>query len=307
MDTHDVAPGHYPDMKNAFYHKARAVSKSRLDRWEAASPMHYWEDYLNPDHVDKPKTPALITGDACHGAILEPNTFERNYCWAPKGAPNRPSTTQLTAKNPAEATLAQIKFWGEFDTEHKGKLFLKPDQLEIALRCRDAVHRHPEASKLLTGGRAEQSYFAKDPVTGLLCKVRPDYERLDYGMIVDVKSTICANEAEFGRAAENYRYHVQGPFYCDVVQWHYGGAAIEHFVFVAFEKEPPWAVGVYYMTPDDFEDGEIEYRANLDSLARHIEADFWPDEGMTPRGLVRPYWAKGNRRRRDADFAARRR
>jgi hypothetical protein len=306
MDEFDAAPGLYPNMESAHYHLVRAISKSRLDVWSQGSPKHYWERFINPDHEPEEQSPALILGDAIHGAVLEPDTFRARYMCLPEDAPRRPSARQITAKKPSPDSVAAMRWWDDFNASRPpGAKLITAEQFDIALKCRDAVHTHPVAKILLTDGVAETSYFAIDPQTGLLVKVRPDFKRLNHGMIVDLKSTKDAHPDEFGRSAENFRYHVQGSFYTDVVNHHHGGAAIEHFVFLAVEKEPPFAVGIYYMQDEDFEDGQFEYQEDMAALAPHIQDDFWPDYGHEPIGLVRPYWAKSKRRRKETAYKSR--
>jgi hypothetical protein len=285
VDVTPSQPGHYVDetaMSNEEYQAIKdAVSKSHLDDANV-SPRYYYSRHIDPDRVAEDKTEALIVGDAIHAAGLEPDRFESMFAATPEDAPKKPSTTQLKAAKPAPATVQAIKWWEEFKAEHQGKTILTKDQIITVRNCRDALHTHPKAKKLLRGV-VESSFIATDPRTGALIKCRPDVWRPDAGMIVDLKSTLDAGPSAFEGAITNYRYHVQDPHYKDVVNTHFNGEACEYFIFIAVEKDPPNQVGIYWLHPQDIADGRLSAQENLDTILQYREAgadkEAWPDYG----------------------------
>lgn len=180
-------------------------------------------------------------------------------------------------------------------------------------RMRDAVMEHPAASKLLSApGKAERSYYWIDQETGELLRCRPDYDR-DDGIIVDLKSTHDASPEEFARSVANWRYHVQHPFYMDgrdeaIRQAGLNRAKSKAFVFIAVEKTPPYAVGVYMLddktgyrddagnyvpTPgamSSVDVGRAEYRADLRTLAECRRTNVWRGYGDTIQSISLPAW-----------------
>jgi exodeoxyribonuclease VIII len=267
--------GHMPHLTNEEYHAAPGISKSQLDAIADKSALHFWAEYLDPERVRK-ETEALDAGQAIHTAILEPDMLlDRVAC--------EPECDRRT-KIGKEIAAA-------FELENAGKLILKNEVYLSVLAIRDAAHRHPVASGLLTRGKAEQSYFAHDPETGELIKCRADYIHDDGSMIVDVKSAVDASPWAFGKAAANFRYDLQAAWYPDVVSL-VTGERPQHFVWVAFEKSHPYAIGVYYATSEMIERARITARRDMMKIIHHKRTDTWPDYGADILQLQLPVWAK---------------
>lgn len=295
MNTKIFAPGLAPGMTNDAYQAAEGVSKSQLDDIAPEcgnTPHHYWAKRLKPDREVRVKTPALILGDATHKAVLEPDLMSVHFAVPPKDAPKYPSTTQWNAEKPSPKTIEAMEFWTGFQKENRGKFVMSPDDMQTVLDCRDAIHTHPVARHLFRGGNAEQSFFAIDPETGATIKCRTDYERIAAAeMIVDLKTTESAGEDEFGGSATKYRYDVQGVWYPDVIHAAYNQPLVKHFVFVALEKGPAKAVGIYYLEQQDIAPAREMARRDFNRIleCRAAEAagdpDPWPDQGSTPGPL----------------------
>lgn len=257
---------------NDDYHRGPGISKSHLDTIADKSPAHYWARYINPDREPDEPTPAKILGSAVHAAILEPDLFLSEYITAPE-------INRRTNAGKAE--------WEAFVAENKGRTILTPDQMQAALAVRDAVHRHPVASGLLHGGAAEQSFYARDPEFGALVKCRTDYMAGD--LITDVKSTEDASPAGFAKSAANYRYLCQVAWYWDVLDAHYG----EHppyWAFLAVEKEPPYAIGIYYPDANDVQRARMACRRDLARIMELRKSGVWPDYATEALPLAMPSW-----------------
>lgn len=292
MDARAIAPGCYPDMTNDEYQSGPGTSKSQLDAIAPPnSPAHFYEKYLNPNREPEVRTPALILGDAIHKAILEPDLVATNFVTVPEDAPTRPSSRQRTAKKQSPDTLSAIEWWDSFNLSALGKTILSAADHKTVIGVRDSVHRHPVARGLFVGGAPEQTYFSIDPETGELIRCRIDYDRLAReGMMVDLKTTEDASPNGFGRSAANYRYHVQGGWYPHVVEQL--GAITDTFVFVAVEKKPPYAIGIYYIEAEDAHMGMVEARRDLAQIIECREAGAWPDYGFKPQPLQIPAWKR---------------
>lgn len=261
---------------NDEYHSGPGISKSHLDAIAGKSPLHYWHKYINPERKRNPPTPAMIMGSAVHSAILEPDLFPSEYV-------ESPGFDRRTKNGKADAEA--------FEQANAGKVVLGPDDYATCLAVRDAVHRHPVASGLLHGGKAEQSFYAVDEETGELIKCRTDYLHDSGAMIVDVKTTDDASPSGFGKSAANYRYPMQTAWYNHVLDTAFG----EHpanWVFLAVEKEPPFAIGIYVTEADQVERAAIAARENLLRIAECKRSGRWDDYGITPQGLLLPAWAK---------------
>lgn len=261
---------------NEEYHSGPGISKSHLDAINGASPLHYWHKYLNPDREPEEPTPAKILGTAIHTAILEPDLVASTMI-------ESPLFDRRTKVGKAE--------WEAFSAEHQGKIILSAEDYDSVIKIRDAVHRHPVAAGLLRGGRAEQSFYAIEPETGELIKCRTDYMHDSGAMIVDVKSTEDASPVEFGKSSANYRYTVQPAWYHRVLDAAFG----EHpqdWVFLAVEKKPPHAIGIYFVEPDQLERAHIAAQRDFEKIVACKRAGSWPDYGVEPRPLLLPGWSK---------------
>lgn len=161
------------------------------------------------------------------------------------------------------------------------------DQLHA---MRDAVMSHPAASALLTKvpGVAEQSVYWHDPITGVLCRCRPDWWRSD-DVLVDLKSTEDASPEGFAKSIANWRYDVQAPYYLDGVQIATGRKP-RGFVFVAVEKKAPYAVGVYVLDAESLELGRAQYQHDLKIYAECQRSGQWPGYGDKIQVINLPAW-----------------
>jgi len=267
------------EMTNEAYHAdTTRIGKSGLDMIRK-SPAHYWAKYLDPNLERKEPTAALQIGTAVHHAILEPDEFERRY----KVMPEINKRT-----NDGKAEFAALM-------EHAkatGLTFLTQDDLDLCNRMRDSARKHPAARILLEKGVPEDTIFWQDADTGMLCKSRRDWMS-ETGYITDIKTTTDASPREFGRSCINYRYPVQSAFYFDGHKQAFGQAP-EGFAFIAVEKEPPYAVAVYYMTKQTYNLGRKEYRQDLNVYAKCIQTNEWPAYGDDFMPLELPEWSTRN-------------
>ena len=140
-------------------------------------------------------------------------------------------------------------------------------------------------------GHAEQSFVARDPETGVMCRARvdwmpdvPDNARV---LAVDYKTCIDASPAGFATSMARYGYHQQGPFYSSVLTW----LELDHgqppkFVLVAQEKDPPYLVNVCSL-----KDRAVQWGLVLNRKARGIYRDCaaageWPGYAPGPDGIT---------------------
>ena len=261
-------------MSNDDYHAGPGISKSHLDKM-AMSPMHYWSAYINPERERREQTPAMALGTAVHSAVLEPDLFVGDYIKAEK-------FDRRTTAGKQDAL--------DFAAANEGKIILDPEEYDLCMAMRDAVHRHPLAKRLFNGGHSEQTFFAVDEGTGEIVKCRTDYINIGGGIIVDLKTTEDASPKGFGRSAGNFRYDLQAPWYKDVVQAAVG-ETLPVFAFVAVEKKPPYAIGVYYV--DEATEQRARYCARRDFM-KILECrarNHWPDYAEAAEALQISSWA----------------
>lgn len=187
-----------------------------------------------------------------------------------------------------------VRLWSdvlaEWTANNPGRIVLAPEVWDQLHAMAAAVHAHPAAHALLTGvpGEAEKSVYWIDPATGVLCRCRPDWWR-DDNVIVDLKTTEDASPEGFAKSMANYRYDVQAAYYLDGVQ-QATGKRPKAFVFIAVEKKPPYAVGVYVLDSESREIGRAQYQHDLRVYADCLANDNWPGYGDKIQTISLPAW-----------------
>lgn len=200
-----------------------------------------------------------------------------------------------------------VTLWSDVKAEwlenNGHRIVLEPETWDQLHRMRDAVMADPAAAALMNApGVAEYSAYWTDPVTGLLCRCRPDWWRLD-GILVDVKTTLDASPEGFAKSISNFRYHVQHPFYLDGMnlmrqqsKQESSIAEAKAFVFLAVEKTAcvvegvAMGVGVYVLDQESVALGRAEYRRDLRTIAECTASGHWPGYGGKIQSISLPTW-----------------
>lgn len=255
-----------PKLNGEVYHRCMGVSTSKLKLF-LECPRKYQAMYITGE-MEREENKAFDIGKAGHGLILEPEKFNAEF-----------------VIQPAEIKVRRGNAWDAFKEDNKDKTVITADDMKNCHGMRNSVMAHPFGKKLLTGGRAEVSYFKCDEETGLIIKCRPDYELGD--LVVDVKTAASADPEEFTRTATRLHYHMQDAIYLDIT-------GKKGFSFLAVEKKAPFVC----TAPLTFDDearrlGYLTYRKALRDLAVAIEFNHF--EGYTSRPVemgLRPWDAK---------------
>lgn len=248
--------GIHPNVPFHTYLRWDAASNSALGKLRQ-SPAHL-QAYLEGGDKD---TAAKLIGRATHCALLEPHDFEKRYAIGPEERRSNADKSKFV----------------ELEMRYGPGHVLRPAEFEQCLRIRDGVYRYESARGLLEGrGETELSIAWIDPDTGLLCKARIDKMAYDLagGAMVDLKSTTDASKQAFASTIWDYKYHCQGALYL-------GGSfelqiAAQHYVILAYEKEPPYGVGVYRVDEGTLSAGETEVRPLLALYNECRTKNEWP-------------------------------
>lgn len=256
------------NMTNEAYHADRThISKSMLDALKK-SPAHLKAQMTHP----KEQTLAMEIGSMTHEFILQPDQFVRHFAIAPK-------FDRRTKQGKQDAE--------QWELENSGKKAITSDYQDMLNGMRDSLLAHREAYKLLSAqGDCEMSIFTTH--LGVKCKIRPD--KKTGNTIVDLKTCEDASAIGFSKSIANFRYHVQCAFYLDVAKS--SGLSVDNFIFIAVEKEYPYAVATYQLDLDSIEAGRTEYTRQLDLYKNCLELDSWPAYGQTLETISLPNWIK---------------
>ncbi len=270
----EMPDGLHADVPEETYHAPvlGMVSKGSLVKM-ARSPLHYknWVDGLD----DGDDTPALIFGRVFHAALLEPGRFDREYVTEPDFGDCR-----------VKANKMHRDAWRQVNA---GKTPVSDDDSTTIRRMVTAVRAHPLAGKMIEEGVSELTALWTDKDTGLRCRARADryFERL--GMLLDVKSTLDAGFEPFRRDIFKHRYHWQNSLYRE--GFAAAGAEIKHFIFVAVEKTPPYAVAIYTLDEAGVTAGYQKTHEQMTRMAECLQKNEWPGYSPSIQMIDTPPWA----------------
>ncbi|WP_050549044.1 PD-(D/E)XK nuclease-like domain-containing protein [Mycobacteroides abscessus] len=219
----------------------------------------------------------FVLGEGSEIAELDPAIHGLNK----DGSPSKSPTSTAMWQEAAEAA------------RQRGQIPMHIAEVAKARAMAAKVREHPLAAALLADGTPELSGYWRDPETGVRLRFRPDWlpnpgrGRL---IVVDYKTATSAHPGHFARAAADYGYHQQVPWYLD------GLAACDiaddaAFVFIVQSKTPPFPVSVIELKPDDIELGRRRNRKAIDLYAACAAHDHWPDYGQGVHSVSLPSYA----------------
>jgi hypothetical protein len=84
---------------------------------------------------------------------------------------------------------------------------------------------------------------------------------------------------------------VQVSWYFDVFYQLYGERP-QNWAFLAVEKEPPFAIGIYFPTHDQITRAYATARRDFMRIVECKQAEHFPDYGFEPQELMLPGWIR---------------
>lgn len=257
------------------YHSGPGLSRSSLMNFRDKTPFHYWYKINNPEPREEvpiiKKSNALDFGNALHTFILEPLEFAKRY---------------MVFEKVNRATKAGKDAYAEAQANANGRQFLCAEAYEELCGMDYAITQHAEARGIIDDALYEQSIYWNDPGTKMLCKVRPDIWHSN--LIGDLKTCQSASYEDFQKSIVNHGYHIQAAMIHEGLK-HALGIDMRIFLYVAIEKEPPYAVAVYQLDDVALVHGVSQFRKTLREIQQCEENDFWPSYPSAVISL--PKWA----------------
>lgn len=194
---------------DAAYHAHRALSSTKIKTMATSTPRGFWARHVNPDAAPFEPTEAMRQGSLVDRLITEADSFHEFYVVVPADAPKKPTSTQLNAKKPSEATVEAIQFWDNFNASLKGREVISLEWLANAQRIVDVLHDDPTIGPILRQSRSSQMpHFWMDSEHGVECRYKPDLETED-GSLIDLKKGASANPRYFDSQAYKLGYDIQ--------------------------------------------------------------------------------------------------
>jgi hypothetical protein len=261
-------------MPRADYDAIDALNISRLKEMKR-SPQHYRHALTH-----RKETAPLITGNACHVAVLEPERYELDFCvWD--------RVTDGGAMAPRRG-----QFWDAFLKGCGGRTVLTPEQSRLAGNIAAAVRGNELAAPYLANGDPEVTLqWTLDEALG----ARPARGRVDWITIMDGKPIIVGLKTArdcrhfvFAKQAANLGYHLQWAYYFDGFKTVRG--VEPRMIEIVVEVAPPHAVAVYRIPTDIIEQGRDEYWECVKKLAECEALDVWPGPVAAEEDLTLPSW-----------------
>lgn len=275
----DWAPhveGIFAGLNDRIYHAAPGFSHSAAKRMK--TPAHY-QSYLTEK---REPSAAMLIGTITHALVLEPGK-EIPFAVAPDGLDGRTKA----GKDWKSEQLAA------------GREVIAAEDFEAAKSAAESVLKHPACRVIFESeGMSELSVFKRFELGGsALRKARIDWTPgSGSNSLVDLKTTRDASPEAFGKELYEYGYHTGAAWYLDI----WNDAAPEDrrecFVFIAVEKDPPFAVAVYNISEDAIRLGR---KKNIERLQTYIEctqSGVWPSYPTEIKTIDLPAWAYGKRK-----------
>lgn len=199
------------------------------------------------------------------------------------------------------ANGVEVTLWSdvldEWQRNNSQRKILSPETYDQIVAMRNAVMNHPAAFAIL--------HHVKD-------------------IIGDLKTTEDASPEGFAKSIANWRYDVQHAYYIDgtrlaleqgkcnppqegtaelSVYWTDPVTGVlcrcrpdfwrgypKHFAFIAVEKKPPYAVGVYVLDSEGVDIGRAQYQHDLRIYAECVRTGEWPGYGDKIQTISLPAW-----------------
>lgn len=233
-------------MSNADYHAHSAISSSDV-KAVAAKSLAHWK------HKVRKRSTAFDLGTAVHAMVLEPHL-------------------ELVVRGPEDRRGNKWKE-ASLAAELDGQILLTESDYDQAEAMANALKANPVLTVWQNASSyiAEASFFAKDRITGIDIKCRPDGFIPTHGIVFDIKTTTDASPDGFPREVSKYRYDLQAAFYLRCLA--NAGMKADSFAFVCIEKEPPYAVGIHMLTGEYLSAADARVSAILEKIANAQATD----------------------------------
>ncbi len=266
-----LGPGLHRDIPAANYHALPHCSNSRLSCLAASCPAKVRYEMDCPPAA----TPALLLGSVVHCMVLEPNCVSQRIAVSPRCD---------------KRTKEGKEIWLRWQAANPNKIILNDEQAVQAHAMAQAVKNSPHAAALLERASQREVSAIWQDKTGLTCKARFDALSEDpaAAFALDLKMTIDASPQGFERSLDNYGYARQAAFYLAGAAKL--GLAIEDFVIVAVEKDPPYLVAVHRVSDAALEAATRELRPLIEAYWLAERTGDW--KGYEPRDTDLPGWAR---------------
>lgn len=276
-------PGIYPDIDGEFYHRVEicdspSISSTGLKQISRESAFHYWSrSPLNPNRPAPVQKQHFNVGKGVHDLLLLQDLFPKQYLILPEGFDARLKRWETAKEERKEAIRSGIPV-------------LSHEQAIMVYAMAEQVEKNELAKALIMSGTPEMTLAAKDPVTGVWIRAKPDILPDTMEIIPDIKTAISAHPDAFEKAATKFGYFESAAHYVDIIDIiaaQNGEAAMKRrFVLIVVESAYPHAVQLYHLDDEAIQHGRMLNRAALNLFAQCIRTNEWPAYSTAQRPIL---------------------
>lgn len=271
-----MTPGIYNDISIEDYHADRNIISSTGLKKVKRSTRDFIH-YLIYGTEDKP---CFNFGNAFEIALIDKvnktKEFDKNVCvlkskdWIDMALINKPDLkVPRNSKDYKDIKSAFI------ETNGAGKYIIDDhggiDTKKTLDGMLESVLSDEVVAKLLDGTEYQTSIVWKDKETGLLCKTRPDLNKVKKEIVVDIKTTADASPEKFYRDAANFDYPLQACMQMDGCLQSGLMEKIDLYLWLVVEKTEPYNYAIYEFQKDDIEWVSDDYHYYLKRCAQAID------------------------------------
>lgn len=246
-------------MNNHDYQTLPAISSHWLKNLLDHGPADCYRQHLEPQapSTESPSAP-LRLGTLVHCLALTPHWFESEFIVADYERRSKPGKERY-----AELMAT-------------GLTPIKPDEFERAKAIVAALKAHPDARKLLRGGKKERVIIQPRPSGLLPLKARLDVHREAQRLVVELKTIHSLHTLDM--AIDRYRYLLSAAFYQQLVK-----ALSVVFIFV--QSSVPYEIIILELSRQQLKSGYEQWQSALQQFDECWLNNHWPD---APLDLIPP-------------------
>lgn len=249
------------------------------------SPLHAWMAHprLNPNWKPEPSKEEFDIGTAAHALLLEGvdkmQEFDPAQYPNQKGGGVATGWTNKAIREARDAARAEGKI--PVLVEQASAMRAMVETAKTAFAANDDLKGYTIQGE---GGVSEHTIIWHEG--GTYFRARLDRVSTDRKLIVDYKTTDCAEPNVFLRQIINMGYDIQAAFYLRALQ-----RPDTKFVFMAQEVEAPYAVSFIGMPPSFVELGKRKVERAIALWRECMASGKWPGYGNRVQWAEPPEWA----------------
>lgn len=266
----DFKPYWKQDVSIDDYHRDRTFISSTSIRLFLESPRHFYWFFVKGRDIKTSES--MDFGNLAHVCILEPKKFREKYKVMPdfesfdaKGNPSESKNTSYYKNKVAEWKAAQPP----------DAILCTKDDYEKLEHMLESILSHKAARLLLKDGLPEVSGYYRDPVTGIGCRIRPDFLKYSMMAMSDLKTCQTPKYGPFRRQVEMLNYDAQIAQYSEGF-FQIEGNRLVTSNFIAIQSTAPYDTCVWVADDALLEIGYKKYRFALNGIRHCMETGVWP-------------------------------